>query len=38
MYLRLHGWEIDDFESTRKSFGQEYSLKEKTEDPNKLKK
>ncbi|VVA43943.1 Nucleotidyltransferase/DNA polymerase involved in DNA repair [Candidatus Roizmanbacteria bacterium] len=37
-YLRLHGWEIDDFESTRKSFGQEYSLKEKTEDPNKLKK
>lgn len=37
-HLRLHGWEIDDFESTRKSFGQEYSLKEKTEDPEKLKK
>jgi DNA polymerase-4 len=37
-YLRLRGWETDDFESTRKSFGQEYSLKEKTKDPEKLKK
>lgn len=37
-YLRLRGFEVDDFESTRKSFGQEYSLKEKTGDPEKLKK
>ncbi|MEK7597959.1 MAG: hypothetical protein AAB441_04925 [Patescibacteria group bacterium] len=37
-YLRLRGFEVDDFKSTRKSFGQEYSLKEKTDDPNKLKK
>lgn len=37
-YLRLRGWEIDDFKSTRKSFGREYSLKEKTKDPKKLKK
>jgi DNA polymerase-4 len=37
-HLRLHGWEVDDFESTRKSFGQEYSLKEKTADLQKLKK
>ncbi len=37
-YLRLRGWEIDDFESTRKSYGQEYSLQEKTQDLEKLKK
>lgn len=37
-YLRLRGWEIDDFESPCKSFGQEYSLQEKTKDPEKLKK
>lgn len=37
-YLRLHGFEVDDFESIRKSFGQEYSLKEKTNNPEKLKK
>jgi len=37
-YLRLRGWEIDDYQSERKSFGQEYSLKEKTADPEKLKK
>ena len=36
-YLRLRGWEIDDYRSERKSFGQEYSLKEKTGDPEKLK-
>ena len=36
-YLRLRGWEIDDYRSERKSFGQEYSLKEKTSDPEKLK-
>src|SRR3972149_8454261 len=29
-YLRLRGWEVDDFKSERKSFGQEYSLGEKT--------
>jgi len=37
-YLRLRGWEIDDYRSERKSFGQEYSLKEKTADLEKLKK
>lgn len=36
-YLRLRGWEIDDYRSERKSFGQEYSLKEKVSDPEKLK-
>jgi DNA polymerase-4 len=36
-YLRLRGWEIDDYRSERKSFGQEYSLKEKTSDQEKLK-
>lgn len=37
-FLRLRGWEIDDYELKRKSFGQEYSLKEKNADPEKLKK
>ena len=37
-YLRLRGWEVENFEPIRKSFGQEYSLKEKTADPEKLKK
>lgn len=35
-YLRLRGWEVDVNESERKSFGQEYSLGEKTSDPEKL--
>ena len=35
-YLRLRGYEVDDFISTRKSFGQEYSLGEKTSDQEKL--
>ena len=35
-YLRLRGYEVDDFKSARKSFGQEYSLGEKTNDPEKL--
>lgn len=35
-YLRLRGYEVDDFKSIRKSFGQEYSLGEKTSDPEKL--
>lgn len=37
-HLRLHGFEVDDFESVQKSFGQEYSLQEKTDNPEKLKK
>lgn len=37
-YLRLRGYEVDDLETTRKSFGQEYSLGEKTGDPEKLSK
>lgn len=37
-YMRLRGWEVDDFDSNRKSFGQEYSLQEKTKDTEKLKK
>lgn len=35
-YLRLRGYEVDDYENGRKSFGQEYSLKEKTNDPGRL--
>ena len=35
-YLRLRGYEVDDFETVRKSFGQEYSLGEKTSNPEKL--
>ena len=37
-YLRLRGFEVDDFKTERKSFGQEYSLKEKTANLEKLKK
>lgn len=37
-YKRLRGWEVDDFEPKRKSFGQEYSLKEKTKDVQELSK
>ncbi|KKQ23730.1 MAG: DNA-directed DNA polymerase [Candidatus Roizmanbacteria bacterium GW2011_GWC2_37_13] len=35
-YLRLRGYEVDDYETTRKSFGQEYSLGQKTADREKL--
>ncbi|MCL4364577.1 hypothetical protein M1328_05065 [Patescibacteria group bacterium] len=35
-YLRLRGYEVDDYKNERKSFGQEYSLKEKTADQEKL--
>lgn len=35
-YLRLRGFEIDDVEFKRKSFGQEYALGEKTADRKKL--
>ncbi len=37
-FLRLHGFEVDDFKSIRKSFGQEYSLQKKTKDLEDLKK
>jgi DNA polymerase-4 len=35
-YFRLRGWEVDDYRSERKSYGQEYSLGKKTDDPDKL--
>lgn len=35
-YLRLRGWEIDDVEFKRKSFGQEYALGKKSADPQEL--
>lgn len=35
-YLRLRGWEIDDVEFKRKSFGQDYSLGKKTKNPQEL--
>lgn len=37
-YLRLRGFEVDDFKSERKSFGQDYALTKKTSDPDELKK
>lgn len=36
--LRLRGHEVDDFQSTRKSFGQDYSLAKRTKDIDELKK
>ncbi len=35
-YRRLRGWEIDDIEYERKSYGQDYSLQEATDDPEKI--
>jgi DNA polymerase-4 len=35
-YLRLRGWEVDDYKSERKSYGQEYSLGKKTGDHERL--
>lgn len=35
-YLRLRGFEVDDYKSERKSYSQEYSLGKKTDDPEKL--
>lgn len=35
-YLRLRGWETDDVEHGRKSFGQQYALEKKTADPVEL--
>lgn len=37
-YKRLRGWEIDDVEFARKSYGQEYSLGKHTDDPAELSK
>ena len=37
-YLRLRGWEIDDVEFKRKSFGQNYSLGKKTKNRQELSK
>lgn len=35
-YLRLRGWEVDNYKTERKSYGQEYSIGKKTADPQKL--
>ena len=35
-YMRLRGWEIDAVDFERKSFGQEYSLGKKTDDPKEI--
>ena len=37
-YLRLRGYEVDDFNSNKKSFGQDYALAKKTKDLEELKK
>lgn len=37
-YLRLRGFEVDDYKSSRKTFGQDYSLGKKTNHPEELKK
>lgn len=37
-YMRIRGWEIDDVEFKRKSYGQDYSLGKKTSDPKELSK
>lgn len=37
-FLRLRGWEVDDFENKRKSFGQDYALIKKTSDIEEIKK
>lgn len=36
-YLRLRGWEIDDIETSRQSFGNMHALKKPTHEINKLK-
>lgn len=35
-YLRLRGYEVDNYNSSRKSFGQEYSLAKKTDNKEEL--
>ena len=35
-YFRLRGYEVDDVEFSRKSFGQSYALKEQTNEPKEL--
>jgi len=37
-YLRLRGHEVDDFNTNKKSFGQDYALAKKTKDLEELKK
>lgn len=37
-FLRLRGFEVDDYKSERKSFGQDYALAKKNKDPEELKK
>lgn len=37
-HIRLHGWEIDDIEFKRKSYGQDYALGKKTANPEELSK
>lgn len=37
-FLRLRGWEVDDFENKRKSYGQDYALAKKTDNIDELKK
>lgn len=35
-YLRLRGWEVDDFVTTRRSLGHQYALKQRTSDKAEL--
>lgn len=35
-YKRLRGWEVDDFDFMRKSYGQDYALGKQTDDPEEL--
>ncbi|NMB83908.1 hypothetical protein GYA28_01315 [Candidatus Roizmanbacteria bacterium] len=35
-YKRLRGWEVDDIDFKRKSFGQDYALKKQTANPEEL--
>lgn len=37
-YKRLRGWEVDDYDTQRKSIGQDYALAKKTADPQELSK
>lgn len=37
-YKRLRGWEVDAIEFERKSYGQDYSLRQATDDPKELSK
>ncbi|MEI6532376.1 MAG: hypothetical protein WCO06_00905 [Candidatus Roizmanbacteria bacterium] len=35
-FMRLRGWEVDDYQNDRKSFGQQYALGKPTDDPQEL--